>query len=150
MSSVELSKPAVTTPWLSDLQNRSKEWGQRRADAVLGRLDDERARLQRERAQQEREIANVEQQISLLQKSRRVGGAEESDNGNGAGAATSDKKCSPTFRPCSSVCESHFLWLFSGIINGVLKLIFCIVYGALIVDAAPHLLQNKLLARLLH
>ena len=40
--------------------------------------------------------------------------------------------------------KTHFLWVSSGFINGFLKLIFCIVYGALIVDAAPHLLKDKL------
>ena len=37
------------------------------------------------------------------------------------------------------------LWLFSGIINGVLKLLFCIVFAVLIYDAAPHLLKDTFL-----
>lgn len=150
----ELSTPAVATPWLSDLQNRSKDWDERRAAAVLTRLGDERERLCRERALQERELANLEQQISLLQKSR--GGVGGGGGGGGvvdATAATADgaaaslaaeaRAASPCAL-CSYVSRTHFLWVFSGSINGILKLIFCLVYGALIVDAAPHLLKDKL------
>jgi hypothetical protein len=37
------------------------------------------------------------------------------------------------------------LWLFSGLINGLLKIIFCNVFATLMYDAAPHLLKDSFL-----
>ena len=131
---------ADASPWLSDLQNRSKNWDERRRAAVLNRLSDERARLKREQAAQEQEIENVEHQIFLLQESR-CGSPQEFEP---AAGIRSDCALLPFDCVSTAACKPHLLWVFSGVINGLFKLIFCVIYGSLIVDAAPNLLKDKL------
>ena len=57
-------------------------------------------------------------------------------------SAASDSQWESKSSSCPS-SSSTTSWIFSGIINGLLKVIFCNVYATLVYDAAPHLLKGK-------
>ncbi len=147
--------PEVATPaWLQDLRNRARRWDQRHAARALRRLDEERQRLRHDVRMTNREISRVEGQMALLQdrEDLEAGAATETtaflkkkrlvDSRLQEAAADSSSVSSSSLSPLPASCNLR--WLVSGIVNGVLKLIFCIVFASLIVDAAPDLLQDSL------
>ena len=113
--------------WLDHLRNRTRTWSEHRSTRAYNRLDEERIQLNHDVATTQIEIKRVETQISSLQ--RAMGGSAELTAMHNAAVAPQ---------------TSHFLWIISGVVNGLLKLVFCIVFATLIFEAAPKLLKDAL------
>ena len=133
--------PGAVPDWLTNMRERSKRWDKRHAAAARRRLNDECERLRADAAQAELEIARVEKQLYLLDDDDGggSGGGRHGSSGSSSGATAAAAAAAG-----NTNCSHHLLWIISGVVNGILKLIFCIVFASLIADAAPHLLKDKI------
>ena len=131
-----------SSTWLDNLKTRSKTWSEHRSNVAYKTLDQEREKLIQDVVTTKNEITRVETQLTNLQNalgSKSTSSSSSEDNlhdleGNQHTNTSSNK----------SNATSSILWIISGIVNGLLKLVFCIVFATLIYDAAPVLLKDAL------
>ena len=114
--------------WLKGLQERTKSWDEHRSKFAYKKLQQERSELVKEVETTSVEIQRVETQLDNL---KHVLGTDMM-------VGTSDGQQSPAV----SQFTRTILWMISGIVNGLLKLIFCIVFATLVKEAAPELLKD--------
>lgn len=121
---------------LTDLQKHAKKWDDRHVEASLKRLAAERQRLQENEKLTRNQLENIEVQIAMLEQSQGQGLPNDSQD-----ARTNESHGANAY---IQQCMTSMLWVYSGILNGMLKLIFCTVYALIIVDAAPHLFKDEM------
>ena len=84
-----------------------------------------------------------EQQTLLATKARLVKDIHHIDVQLSERRASAARESQWESKSSSCPSSSSTTWIFSGIINGLLKVIFCNVYATLVYDAAPHLLKDS-------
>jgi SulP family sulfate permease len=113
---------------LEHLRNHAITWTAHRSKLAYKRLNEERTKLIQDVETAQVEIKRVEAQLYKIESNT---------------TATKSSRDHPKASTCG--CDrSSFLWIISGIVNGLLKLFFCIVFATLVHEAAPKLLKGAL------
>jgi len=107
------------------IQFESSTWAKHQSAVAVNRLEQEAEDMRKDLNQRRDRLARVEAQIYHIN----YGG---------------DDKLDGHMKERHETLRSHLLWIIAGVITGVLKLSFCVVFGSLIHEAAPTLLSDSI------
>jgi len=102
----------------------SSTWAKHQSAVAVSRLEQEAERMRIDLNARRERLARVEQQISHINHGE------------------DDKKDSDPAD--TGLLRSHMLWIIAGVVTGVLKLSFCVVFGSLIHESAGDLLKDTI------
>jgi len=102
----------------------SSTWAKHQSEVAVTRLEEEAERMRIDLNARRERLARVEQQISHINRGE------------------DDKKDED--KEDVGLLRSHMLWIIAGVVTGVLKLSFCVVFGSLIHESAGDLLKDTI------
>merc|ERR1719419_851861 len=105
---------------------KNETWAQHQSKAAILRLVREADKMEHDLEFRKERLKRVKEQIANLE-------VQAKDNKNGD---VSDDQ--------HHWWRVHLLWIISGVVNGVLKMSFCIVFGSLIHESAGDLLSDSI------
>merc|ERR1719193_54420 len=106
------------------LRFESSTWAKHQSAVAINRLEREAEDMRKDLNQKRDRLARVEAQISQINY-----GANNKLDGH--------------MKEHHEALRSHLLWIIAGVVTGVLKLSFCVVFGSLIHDSAEELLSES-------
>jgi len=121
---LELTTRQITLSHDSDRTSQSKSWQVHQTAAAATLLKQEAEKIRDDLRLKSEHLKSVEAQIRKLER-----GEEDSDDIKNNRAV--------------KWCRSHLLWIVSAVMSGVLKIIFCVVFGSLIHESAEELLHDS-------
>jgi len=122
---LELTTRQITLSHENDRRSESKSWQVHQTAAAAILLKQEAEKIRDDLRLKSEHLKSVEAQIRKLER----GEEDRSD----------DLKNNQTVK----WCRSHLLWIVSAVMSGVLKIIFCVVFGSLIHGSAEDLLHDS-------
>jgi len=102
----------------------SSTWAKHQSAVAVSRLEQEAERMRIELNARQEHLDRVEKQIKDINR-----GQDDTKDGD---------------RAEKGVLRSHMLWIIAGVVTGVLKLSFCVVFGSLIHESAGDLLSDTI------
>jgi len=108
----------------SNIHFESSSWAKHQSAVAVTRLEREAENMRNDLNDRKEQLARIEKQINQINH-----GKNNDSGGHGKG-------------PHAAV-QSHLLWIIAGVVTGVLKLSFCVVFGSLIHESAGELLKDS-------
>jgi len=108
----------------STIQSQSSTWAKHQSSVAVTRLEREAEKMRNDLSVRKERLARVEEQINQINhgKNYELDGSGKEPHG---------------------ALRSHLLWIIAGVVTGVLKLSFCVVFGSLIHESAKELLSES-------
>jgi len=106
----------------ANTKDQSKTWARHQSEVAVHRLEREASAMRKDLNARRERLARVEAQINHISK------GDDGLHGHGGVGGL----------------RSHALWIIAGIVTGLLKLSFCVVFGSVIHESAGDLLSNTI------